>query len=51
MLETETVDRILRLDADGLPVLSLEHVAAGTPLREHVTAATLRFPLPPHPGE
>jgi hypothetical protein len=29
----------------------VEHVAADTPLREHVTAATLRFLLPPHPGE
>lgn len=27
----------------------VEHVAADTALREHVTAATLRFPLPPHP--
>jgi peptide chain release factor subunit 1 len=28
----------------------VEHVEADTPLREHVTAATLRFPLPPHPA-
>jgi peptide chain release factor subunit 1 len=29
---------------------SVEHVAAQTPLHEHVTAATLRFPLPPPAG-
>jgi hypothetical protein len=29
---------------------SVEHVAAETPLREHVTAATLCFPLPPRPA-
>ncbi|MYS22730.1 peptide chain release factor subunit 1 [Streptomyces sp. DvalAA-14] len=29
---------------------SIEHVRAKTPLREHVAAATLRFPLPPRPG-
>jgi peptide chain release factor subunit 1 len=28
----------------------VEHVTADTALREHVTAATLRFPLPPHPA-
>ena len=28
---------------------SVEHVAADTPLREHVAAATLRFPVPPPP--
>jgi peptide chain release factor subunit 1 len=28
---------------------SVEHVLADTPLREHVTAAHLRFPLPPGP--
>jgi peptide chain release factor subunit 1 len=27
----------------------VEHVTADTALREHDTAATLRFPLPPHP--
>ena len=27
----------------------VEHVTADTALREHVTAAMLRFPLPPHP--
>jgi hypothetical protein len=28
----------------------VEHVAADTPLRDHLTAASLRFPLPPHPA-
>jgi peptide subunit release factor 1 (eRF1) len=28
----------------------VEHVTTDTALREHVTAATLRFPLPPHPA-
>jgi peptide chain release factor subunit 1 len=28
---------------------SVEHVQAGTELREHVVAASLRFPLPPQP--
>jgi peptide chain release factor subunit 1 len=28
---------------------SIEHVVADTPLRRHVTAARLRFPLPPRP--
>ena len=28
---------------------AVEHVTADTALREHVTAAMLRFPLPPHP--
>jgi peptide chain release factor subunit 1 len=30
---------------------TVEHVTADTPLREHLTAAELRFPLPPKPGE
>jgi peptide chain release factor subunit 1 len=30
---------------------SVEHVVAETPLREHLTAATLRFPLPPLPTD
>jgi peptide subunit release factor 1 (eRF1) len=30
---------------------TVEHVSADTPLREHVAAADLRFPLPPKPGE
>jgi peptide chain release factor subunit 1 len=34
------------IDEDG----AVEHVAAETPLREHVTAALLRFPLPPRPA-
>ena len=28
----------------------VEHVTTDTALREHVTAATVRFPLPPHPA-
>jgi hypothetical protein len=34
------------IDAGG----TVEHVYADTPLREHVLAADLRFPLPPLPG-
>lgn len=34
------------IDEDG----DVKHVKAETPLREHVLAATLRFPLPPAPG-
>lgn len=30
---------------------TVEHVIADTPLRDHVAAANLRFPLPPKPGE
>jgi peptide chain release factor subunit 1 len=30
---------------------SVDHVVAETPLREHLTAATLRFPLPPLPTD
>jgi hypothetical protein len=44
----DVVDELVQavIDEGG----SVEHVAAETPLREHVTAATLRFPLPPHPA-
>ena len=35
------------IDAGG----TVEHVLADTPLRDHVVAADLRFPLPPQPGE
>jgi hypothetical protein len=28
---------------------SIEHVRAGTALREYVVVASLRFPLPPEP--
>jgi hypothetical protein len=28
----------------------VEHVTTDTALLDHVTAATLRFPLPPHPA-
>jgi peptide chain release factor subunit 1 len=35
------------IDAGG----SVEHVVADTPLRDHVAAADLRFPLPPRPGD
>jgi peptide chain release factor subunit 1 len=28
---------------------SVEHVSAHTALKEHVVAASLRFPLPPQP--
>ena len=34
------------IDAGG----TVEHVAADTPLKEDITAARLRFPLPPPPG-
>jgi hypothetical protein len=30
---------------------TVEHVIADTPLREHMAAADLRFPLPPKPGD
>lgn len=30
---------------------TVEHVIADTPLRDHVAAANLRFPLPPKPGD
>lgn len=30
---------------------TVEHVIADTPLRDHVAAADLRFPLPPKPGD
>ena len=35
------------IDAGG----TVEHVFAETPLREHLVAADLRFPLPPRPGD
>jgi peptide chain release factor subunit 1 len=44
----DVVDELVQavIDEGG----SVEHVAADTPLREHVTAATLRFRPPPHPA-
>jgi peptide chain release factor subunit 1 len=30
---------------------TVEHVVADTPLRDHVAAADLRYPLPPKPGD
>jgi peptide chain release factor subunit 1 len=35
------------IDAGG----TVEHVIAETPLRDHLAAADLRYPLPPKPGE
>jgi peptide chain release factor subunit 1 len=44
----DVVDELVQavIDEGG----GVEHVAADTPLREHVTAATLRFPLPARPA-
>jgi Bacterial archaeo-eukaryotic release factor family 10 len=43
----DVVDELVQvvIDSGG----SIEHVAADTPLSEHVVAASLRFPLPPEP--
>ena len=30
---------------------TVEHVIADTPLRDHLAAADLRYPLPPKPGD
>ena len=54
-----TCGRALRRTPDVLDELvqsvideggGVEHVSTDTVLREHITAATLRFPLPPHPA-
>jgi peptide chain release factor subunit 1 len=46
---SDVIDELAQsvIDASG----RVEHVTADTPLKEHATAADLRFPLPPRPGD
>lgn len=43
----DVLDELVQAVIDGGG--AVEHVATGTPLAEHVAAATLRFPVPPRP--
>ena len=46
---SDIVDELIEvvIDEGG----SIKHVGADTVLKEHLVAASLRFPLPPRPGD